>query len=208
MSWSCTQRPATPPARRGSAERFLIPRRSQPSVQAPVDPLRGWLVGCDGQQDPPFRRQCAQMLVVVGHRQPVLFPDSTEARQFRDQILADLDGGRDQHGAEVNRTVDEQLPPRVPAEDRVFRAVAGCRNIEALPVPVEPVGTQLRAPVATDPGDDDVPRLSQEGLDVAGGGHSLTLPGPPARPAVLSRAKAGGGSWSVLVRPAALLLSQ
>jgi hypothetical protein len=41
------------------------------------------------------------MLIVVrpGHR--MLFPDSTEAGQFRGEVFADLDGGRDEHGAEA-----------------------------------------------------------------------------------------------------------
>ena len=81
-----TPRSPSVPRRRNpdtSGRRAATHRWSQPSVQAPVRPVRGWPVGCDGQKNPPFRRQCAQMLVVVGHRQPVLFPDSTEARQFR-----------------------------------------------------------------------------------------------------------------------------
>jgi hypothetical protein len=47
------------------------------------------------------------MLIVVrqGHR--VLFPDSTEAGQFRGEILADRDGRRDEHGAEAVGIVDK-----------------------------------------------------------------------------------------------------
>jgi hypothetical protein len=40
------------------------------------------------------------MLIVVRYRPSVLLPDGTEAWQLRVEILADLDGGRDQHGAE------------------------------------------------------------------------------------------------------------
>jgi len=39
------------------------------------------------------------MLIVVRYGQSVLFPDSTEVGQLRVEILADLDDGRDQHGA-------------------------------------------------------------------------------------------------------------
>jgi hypothetical protein len=37
----------------------------------------------------------------------------------------------------------------------------------------------VRAPVAADPGDDDVTRLGQERLDLVGGCHPPTLSGPP-----------------------------
>ena len=42
------------------------------------------------------------MLIVVRHGHRVLFPDSTEAGQFRGEILADLDGGRNQDGAKTD----------------------------------------------------------------------------------------------------------
>ena len=48
-------------------------------VQAPVRPARGRAGRCDGQQNPSLRRQCPQMLIVVQHGHPVLFPDSTES---------------------------------------------------------------------------------------------------------------------------------
>ena len=108
------------------------------------------------------------MLLVVQHGHPVLFPDSTEAGQLRAGILADLDGGGDQHGTEAGGIVDKQLRPRVPAEDRVLHPVSRCRDVEALAVPVEPIGAQMRAPVAADPGDDDVTRLSEKRLDLVG----------------------------------------
>ena len=49
------------------------------------------------------------MLIVVQHGHPVLVPDSTEAGQLRGEILADLDGARNQHGAKTGGIVDEQL---------------------------------------------------------------------------------------------------
>lgn len=139
-----------------------------PSVQAPAGPARGWLVRCDGQQDPPLGCQCPQMLSVIWYRHLVLFPDSAEAGQLRGDILADLNGGRDQHGAEPGGIVNEQLCPRVPAEDRVLHAASCGRDVEPLAVPEEPVGTQVRAPVPADPGDDDITRFSQERLDLLG----------------------------------------
>jgi Domain of unknown function (DUF4304) len=48
-------------------------------VQAPVRPARRRPGRCDGQQNPSLRRQCPQMLIVVQHGHPVLFPDSTES---------------------------------------------------------------------------------------------------------------------------------
>src|SRR2546429_565849 len=80
----------------------------------------------------------------------------------RGEILADLDGGRDQYGAEAGGIVDEQLRPRVPAEDRVLHPASRRRDVEMLAVPVEPVGAQVWASVAADPGDDDVTRLGEE----------------------------------------------
>src|ERR1700734_3484621 len=118
------------------------------------------------------------MLIVVWYGQPVLFPDSAKAGQLGGDILADLDGSREQHGTKAGRVVDEQLGSRVPAEDRVLDAVSRGRDVEALAVPGEPVGAQVRAPVAADPGADDVTRLGQERLDLVGGCHPLTLPGP------------------------------
>src|ERR1700675_3712077 len=106
------------------------------------------------------------MFIVVWDGHPVLFPDSAEARQFRGDIVPDLDGGRDQYGAETGGIVNKQLRPRVAAEDRVFHAVPRRGDIEALAVPVEPVGAQVRAPVPADPGDDDVTPLGQERLDL------------------------------------------
>jgi len=53
------------------------------------------------------------MLIVVWYRHPVLLPDSAEAGQLRGDILADLHGGRDQHGAEPGGIVNEQLRPPV-----------------------------------------------------------------------------------------------
>jgi len=41
-------------------------------------------------------------------------PDSPEAGQFPVEILADLDGCRDQHGAETGWIVDQQLRPAGP----------------------------------------------------------------------------------------------
>src|SRR6266851_9801334 len=76
------------------------------SVQAPARPARGWPVGCDGQQDPSLGGQYPKMLLVVRYAHPVLFPDSTETGQLRGDILADLDGGRDQHGAESGEIVN------------------------------------------------------------------------------------------------------
>src|SRR5712672_2990787 len=108
------------------------------------------------------------MRIVVQYGPPVLFPDSTEAWQLRGEILADRHGGRDQHGAETGGIVDQQLRPRVPAEDGVLHPVPRGRDVEALAIPVEPVGAQVRAPVAADPGDDDVTRLREERLDLAG----------------------------------------
>jgi hypothetical protein len=150
-----------------------------PLVQAPACPARGWLIGRKGQQDPPLRRQCPQLLIIVQQGPPVLFPDSAKAGQFGGDIFADLGGGRDQHGTEAGRVIDEQLSSRVPAEDRVLHAVACGRDVEALAVPKEPVGAQVRAPVVADPGDDDVTRLGQERLDLVGGCYPPTLPGPP-----------------------------
>ncbi len=49
------------------------------SVQAPARPARGWPGRRDGQQNPSLRRQGPQMLIVVQHGHPVLFPDGTEA---------------------------------------------------------------------------------------------------------------------------------
>ena len=60
------------------------------------------------------------MLIVAGYGHPVLFSYSAEAGQFRGDILADLHGGRDQHGAEPGGIVDEQLRTRVPAEVAYF----------------------------------------------------------------------------------------
>jgi hypothetical protein len=56
------------------------------------------------------------MLIVVWDGCPMLFPDGTEAGQFRGGILADLHGGRDQHGAEAGGIVNKQLRTRVPAD--------------------------------------------------------------------------------------------
>ena len=55
------------------------------------------------------------MLIIGRYGHPVLFPDSTEAGQLRVEILTDLDGRRDQHGAETGWIVDKQLRPRIPA---------------------------------------------------------------------------------------------
>ncbi len=108
------------------------------------------------------------MLIVAGYRHPVLFPDSAKAGQFRGDILADLHGGRDQYRAEPGGIVNEQLRTRVPAEDRVLYPASRRRDVEPLAVSIEPVGTQVRAPVTADPGDDDVTRFSQERLDFLG----------------------------------------
>src|SRR5450755_1844074 len=123
------------------------------------------------------------MLIVVRHGHPVLFPDSTEAGQLRGEILADLDGGPNQHGVKTGWIIDKQLRPRVPAEDGVLHPVSRGRDVEALAIPVVPVGAQVRAPVAADPGDDDVTRLSEDRLDLVGRCHPLTLSGPPVWPA-------------------------
>jgi hypothetical protein len=58
--------------------------------------------------------------------------------------------------------------PRVPAEDGVLHQVPRDRDVEALAISAEPIGGQVRAPVAADPGDDDVTRLSEERLDLVG----------------------------------------
>ena len=119
------------------------------------------------------------MLIVIRYRHLVLFPDGAKAGQLRGDVLSDLHGGRDQDGAEPGAVVNEQLRPRVTAEDRVLNPVSGGRDVEPLAVPVEPVGAQVRAPVAADPGDDDVTWFGEERLDLVGGCHPLTLSGPP-----------------------------
>ena len=152
--------------------------RFRQSVQAPASPARGWLVRRDGQQDPSLGGQGPQMLLVIRYGHPVLLPDSPEPGQLRGDILPDLHGGRDQHGAEPGGIVNEQLRSRVPAEDRVFHP-ASCRgHVEPLAVPAEPVGTQVRAPVTADPSDDDVTRLSQKRLDLLCRCHPRTLSEP------------------------------
>ena len=108
------------------------------------------------------------MLIVVEYGHPVLFSDGAKAGQFRGDILADLNGGRDQHRAEPGGIINQQLRPRVAAEDRVLHSPSRRRDVEALAVPVEPVRAQVRAPVPADPGDDDVMPLSQERLDLLG----------------------------------------
>src|SRR5260370_24475300 len=106
------------------------------------------------------------MLIVIRYAHPVLLPDGAEAGQLSGDVLADLDGGRDQHGAEAGGIVNKQLRPRVPAEDHVLHPAAGGRDVETLAVPVEKVGAQMRAAVAADPGDDDVTRLGEERLNL------------------------------------------
>jgi len=98
----------------------------------------------------------------------VLFPDGTKAGQLGGDILADLDGGRDQHGAEAGGIVNEQLRTRVPPEDRVLHPASRGRDEKALAVPVEPVGAQVRAPVAANPSDHDVTRFGEERIDLVG----------------------------------------
>src|ERR1700722_8350388 len=104
------------------------------------------------------------MVCIVGYGPPVLLPNGTEARQFRLEILADLDGSRNQHRAETRGIVDKQLRARVTAEDSVLHPAPRGRDIEPLTVPVEPVRAQMRAPVEADPSNDDIARLGQECL--------------------------------------------
>src|SRR6202042_1972846 len=110
---------------------------------------------------------------------PVLLPDRTEAGQLGGEVLADLDSARNQPRAKTGGIVDQQLRPRVPAEDGVLHPVSRGGDVEALAIPVEPVGAQVRAPVAADPGDDNVTWFSEERLDLVGRCHPLTLSGPP-----------------------------
>ena len=107
----------------------------------------------------------------------MLLPDGPEAGQLGGDVLADLDRGRDQHRAEAGGVVDEQLGPRVPPEDRVLHPASRGRDIEALAVPVEPVGAQVRAPVAADPGHHDVTRFGEERFELLGRCHARTLSG-------------------------------
>ena len=108
------------------------------------------------------------MLLIVWDRHPVLFPDGAEAGQLRGDILADLHGGRDRYGTEPGGIVNEQLGPRVPAEDRVLHPASRRGDVEPLAVPVEPVRAQVRAPIAAAAGDNDITPLSQERADLLG----------------------------------------
>jgi hypothetical protein len=74
----------------------------------------------------------------------MLFADGVEPGQFRGVILADLDGGRDQHGPEAGGVIDGQLRWWIPPEDRVLDAIAGGPDVETLAVPVKPVGAEMR----------------------------------------------------------------
>src|ERR1035441_5372443 len=193
--------PSLPSCQRGMAPREHRPASFDgpgvwPSLQPPARPARGRPVGREGQQDPRVSRQGPQMLIVVRYGQPVLFPDSAEAGQLGGEILADLCGGREHNGKDADRIIDEQLGSRVPAEDRVLHAVSCSRDVEALAIPREPVGAQVRTPVAADPGNDDVTRLSQERLDLVGGCHPLTLPGPSARPEGRRGPDEAGTGWA------------
>ncbi len=135
------------------------------------------------------------MLVVVRYGETVLFPDNPEVGQLSGDILADLGGCLDYHGTETDRIINKQLCSRVPVEDRVLHPVARSRDVETLPVPREPVGAQVRAPVAADPGDDDVTRLSQERLDLLGGCHCPTLPARLDLSAHTVTVAHGAGEW-------------
>src|SRR5215471_1528155 len=64
-----------------------------------------------GPAPPPSEPEDARRRRVRPSR---IFPDRTEAGQLSGDILADLDGGRDQHGAEAGGIVNQQLRPRVP----------------------------------------------------------------------------------------------
>ncbi len=75
----------------------------------------------------------------------MLSSDNTGAGQLSGEILADLDGVPDQRCPEAGGIVNKQLRPRVTAEDRVLHAALGCRDLGALAIPVEPVGTHLPA---------------------------------------------------------------
>src|SRR5215472_3964072 len=117
----------------------------------------------------------------------MLFADRPKTRQLGRDVLADLDRGRDQHGAKAGAVIDHQLCARVMAEDRVLHPAAGGRDEEALPIPVEPVRAQMRAAVSADPGHDHVPRLSQKRRDLVRRCHtrhrSCQPPPAPRRPA-------------------------
>ena len=108
------------------------------------------------------------MSIIVRYGPSVLFPDRPESGQFSGDIFPDLGSGRHEHGSEAGGIVNKQLRPGLPPEDRILHPAPRCRHIKALTVPVEPVGAQMRAPVAADPGDDDITRLSEERLDLVG----------------------------------------
>src|SRR5690348_2862370 len=118
------------------------------------------------------------MLLIAGHGPPVLFPDRAKAGQLGGDVLAYLHGRRDQDRAEPGGVIDQQLCPWVPPEDRVLDPAARRGHVEPLAVPVEPVGAQMGAAVAADPGDDGVTPLRQERFDLARGCHPVTLSGP------------------------------
>ena len=56
------------------------------------------------------------------------FPAGTKAGRPGGDILADLDGGRDQPGAQAGGIVNEQLRTRVPADDRVLHPASRGRD--------------------------------------------------------------------------------
>ena len=106
------------------------------------------------------------MGIIIRYGPSMLLPDGTESGQFSGDILPDLGSGRQEHGAEAGGIINKQLRPGLSPEDRVLHPGPRRRHIKALTVPVEPVGAQMRAPVAANPGDDDVARLSEERFDL------------------------------------------
>ena len=98
----------------------------------------------------------------------MLVADRPKAGQLRGDVLADLHRALDQHGPIAGTVIHQQPCPAVTAEDRILRPVPRGRYVKPLAVPVKPVGAQVRAAVAADPGDNDVARLSEECLNLAG----------------------------------------
>jgi hypothetical protein len=140
-------------------------RVGQLVTEAPQDPgsWRGrW---GDSQQDPLVGRELGRQLVIPRDDPAVLLADSADEVQVGGDVLADLYRAGKSHVTVAGRVVDDELDPGIAAEDVVLGAIAGRRHVELLAVPVEPVGTDVRAAVLADAGDLDVKRLGEEGFE-------------------------------------------
>jgi len=108
------------------------------------------------------------VLFVVGNYHPVLLAYGAEVLELPGDVFADLHSGGHQHRPESRGVIDGQLRPGIPLEDGVLDSASGSRDIEALAVPVEPVGAQVRPTVSTDASDDYVSGFGEELLEFLG----------------------------------------